>query len=247
MVKLTIIGLLAYLAWPKVLATFLGYKLRWLKYYFKEIRPKKWYKKILVANEQIHLEKQALALFFIFSLWVIHAFVIFGKMQPLGLIPRSLNGMVGIITSCLFHNSLNHLFGNSIGLLLFLPLFIFVRRNNIATCLFLMVLFNGIMMWFLARSGMVAGASGLVYSIWGYLILNGILAKDISKIVLSIALVIPTSFMFRGMNPLYVPERVSFEGHFFGMVAGFIVAWICFDRAKHDWIELEAEVALTKL
>ncbi len=110
-----------------------------------------------------------------------------------------------------------------------------------------MILFEGVMAWLMARSGMVVGASGLIYSIWGYLLLNGILAKDIGKVVLSIALVIPTSFMFKGMNPLYVAERVSFEGHFFGMVAGFLVAWICFDRVKHDWIELEAEVPLTKL
>lgn len=247
MIKLTIFGLLTYLAWPSVYSSFIRYRAKWLMYYSKEIKPKPWYKTYLIAKKQMHLEKQALALFFVFSLWVIHAFVIFGKMEPMGLIPRTLQGLVGILTSCLFHAGLNHLLSNSLGLLLFLPIFIFVRRNNIVTCLFLMIFFKGVMGWFLARSGVTIGASGLIYSIWGYLILNGILSKDMSKLVLSISLAVPTSFMFKGMSPLHVGPMTSFEGHFFGMVSGCLVAWICFDRAKHDWIELEAEVPLTKI
>lgn len=110
-----------------------------------------------------------------------------------------------------------------------------------------MIIIKGMLGWSFGRAHPVIGASGLVYALWGYLIFNGILSKEPSKILLSLALAFPTAWMFKGMNPMYTGMRVSFEGHFFGLLAGMIVAWICYDRIKHDWIDLEAEVPLTRV
>jgi membrane associated rhomboid family serine protease len=203
------------------------------------------YKTYSFLQKHVSNNKYIACYFFILILWIVHFLVLSGALQKYGLLPRSFKGFLGIFTFSFFHANFSHLASNSIALALFLPAFIFVRRANIFSCLFLMVLIKGCLIWFLGRNAHLIGASGLVYSIWGYLIFNGILSKDLAKVFLSIALLFPTAFMFKGMNPMYVGRQVSFEGHFFGMVAGIIVAWICFDRVKHDWINLEAEVPLT--
>ncbi len=246
MILFLIFSALFYFYWESINEILLEWQEKVIVFFYKRIEYSAPYQLGSRAYKVMLKNKYLTAFLFIVLLWAIHLLVSLGVIEVFGLRPRSLKGFLGIFTYTFFHGSFGHLIGNSLGLILFLPVFIFVRRQNILFLLFMMILIKGALLWFFARGGQTIGASGLVYAIWGYLIFNGLLSKDLSKIFLSCALIIPSASMFKGMNPLYVGTRVSFEGHFFGMVAGMLVAWICFDRIKHDWIDLAPEVPLTQ-
>lgn len=90
--------------------------------------------------------------------------------------------------------------------------------------LFLIALIGGSLTWLMGRDANHIGASGLIFGIWGYLLLAGWFSKSIKYILASITLI----FFYGGMIFGVLPGKpgISFEGHLFGVVAGIMVAWL---------------------
>jgi len=85
------------------------------------------------------------------------------------------------------------------------------------------MLLTGMLVWLFARSGGHAGASALVLGYWSYLISCAIFERSFKNILLAIV----TIFIYGGLLLSLIDLRssTSFEGHFFGFVAGIITAW----------------------
>lgn len=166
-----------------------------------------------------------LPLRFVGVLWVIHALqVIMGlDLGYLGLYPREIFGLRGIITTPLLHGDWAHLLSNSVPLLMmgFLILF-FYRRVAIGS--FVMIyLLTGILVWLFGRSVFHIGASGLVYGLVAFVFWTGIFRRNLKSIVLSLIVVFYYGSMFMGILP--GQEGISWESHLLGAVAGIFTAF----------------------
>lgn len=163
----------------------------------------------------------------IFPLLTIALFAI-GEWQhisfsSLGIRPRKLDGVIGILTSPLVHGSWDHVLSNALPLWV-LSFYILQNYRSV----FLQVLFYGILMagfwtWLSARDARHIGASGEVYVMFGFLFLSGFLNR--SKRTMGTTLLV--IFMYGGLIWGIFPEKqeISYEGHFWGLVGGLILAW----------------------
>ena len=140
-----------------------------------------------------------------------------------GVYPRSFKGLIGVITSPLIHGDFNHLFNNSIPLLI-LGTSIFYFYKKVALRLsFWIYLMVGIWTWISARESYHIGASGLIYGLFAFLLVSGFIRKNSRLISLSFFVVMVYGSMVWGIFPIKV--NISFEGHLWGFVAGIVLAF----------------------
>jgi membrane associated rhomboid family serine protease len=146
-----------------------------------------------------------------------------GDLRSLGIRPRSISGLIGILFSPFLHANIFHLLSNAIPLLV-----MGAMLNTLDHRLFLyrtiaLVFGSGLFTWLISSSGVVIGASGLVFAYWAYLIVNGIRTKKVKDIAISIlTIVLYGTLLFSLFR--YSPG-ISWAGHFSGAVAGALLAW----------------------
>jgi len=107
-------------------------------------------------------------------LWVVQFFnMLSGNLLcVLGIIPRRIIGLTGIIASPFLHSGFNHLFFNSVPLFLLLT---FLLSFGIATavCVTLTVMImGGGAVWLFGRNAIHVGASGIIMGYMGYMLIN---------------------------------------------------------------------------
>jgi membrane associated rhomboid family serine protease len=157
--------------------------------------------------------------------------------SSLGIYPLSLRGLPGIILAPLIHANFNHLIDNSIPLYL-LMIATWYFYHDVASRVFLFsYLFSGIWLWLGGRSAYHIGASGLIYSFAAFLFVSGIIRNYPRLMAISLLVVFLYGGLVWGLFPL--DERVSFESHIFGLVAGVLMAIYYKNtgpqREQYDW------------
>lgn len=156
-----------------------------------------------------------------------------------GIYPRDISGLKGIFFSPFIHGSFEHLLNNSLPLLILgTALFYFYGKLGVKVA-FILFFLSGLLVWLSGRESYHIGASGLIYAFAGFLFMSGILRREKSLIALSLLVAFLYGSLFWGIFP--VKESISWEGHLWGGVAGFVLAWFYKDdgpqRKKFDWEE----------
>ncbi len=141
-----------------------------------------------------------------------------------GLIPRSSEGLYGIICSPFIHGSWQHLFSNAVPFLFLTFLLLFFSSSHARSYLnFIGIyLLSGIVLWFIGNSAIHIGASGVIYGLASFLVLNGILSKKTRQIIIAIVVVITYSGLIWGIFPSQ--KGISWTGHLSGLLAGIFIA-----------------------
>jgi membrane associated rhomboid family serine protease len=150
-----------------------------------------------------------------------------------GLVPRTLSGMVGIVTMPFLHSGWGHLIGNTIPLCILLFMLMTSRRNS-WDAIGSIVLLGGILLWCFGRSAIHVGASGLVYGLVALLITIGILERNFVSIAVSLLVgFLYGTTLISGVLPT-IGSSVSWDGHLCGAIAGVATAYIIhkFDSTK---------------
>jgi len=185
---------------------------------------------------------------FVSLLWVIHGVAYYAKFEltPFGILPRSVSGLKGILLSPLIHGDLNHLFNNSVPLLLLgWALFYFYRQVAFKVALWSFLL-AGLYTWISARTSYHIGASGLVYALFGFLFISGFIRKYIPLIALSFLVAFLYGSLIWGILPW--DKGVSWEGHFWGLFVGLILAFFYRkqgpQRKEFKWDEDDEELGI---
>ncbi|MGB3587615.1 MAG: rhomboid family intramembrane serine protease [Tunicatimonas sp.] len=139
-----------------------------------------------------------------------------------GVLPRTIRGLIGIITAPLLHGSVAHLVSNTMPVLILgTVLYMFYRR--VATQVFLQCyFFTGILVWLFARTSIHIGASGLIYGLAFFLIFFGLFQRDFKSLLISIVILIFYGGIFYGVLP--TQSYVSWESHLLGGLIGFLNA-----------------------
>ncbi|WP_299820455.1 rhomboid family intramembrane serine protease [uncultured Pontibacter sp.] len=142
----------------------------------------------------------------------------------LGVRPRNIFGLIGIVTSPLIHGDLLHLLSNSFPLVLLSGFILFLHRKVALQVMVLVYVLSGALTWFIGRPSYHIGASGVVYGLAGFLLFNGFLRQNRSAMAVSLAILFLYSGLFYGLIP--TEERISWEGHVAGFVAGLAAALV---------------------
>jgi membrane associated rhomboid family serine protease len=166
----------------------------------------------------------------------------------LGILPRNLSGLIGILTSPLIHGGFSHLISNTAPLII-MGLGIFYFYPKVAYRVFTIVYFGtGILVWIFAREVYHIGASGIIYGFVSFVFFSGIFRKDNRSIALALVVIFLYGGLIWGVLP--VEKGVSWESHLSGAVVGVIAAFI-FRKIdppkKYEWEDEETDTPGSKL
>lgn len=140
-----------------------------------------------------------------------------------GIHPRSFWGLFGIPLSPFLHIGLGHLFSNLVPLLVLGILVRAYGKEKFIAVTAAFVIVGGLFTW-LTSTGIVVGASGLVFAYWTYLITTAIRQKTLKTIFIAGATLVLYGGLIFGLASFR--EGVSWAGHFGGALAGVIVAFL---------------------
>ena len=178
---------------------------------------------LIINQTQANLKILAVILFIP---WVIYFLNLLmnRRLIYLGIIPRRVYGLFGIIFAPVLHGNFNHLFFNSIPLVV---LSNFVLLNGLPYFLwatFSITLISGILIWCFAKSGLHIGASSLITGYWALLVSDILQQGTLTAIILGIICLYYFAGIFLGIFPS--KKGVSWEGHLFGLLAGFATSYL---------------------
>lgn len=163
-------------------------------------------------------------LLFVIIMWVIKLIEIKFNLSfiDLGVLPRRLSGLKGILFSPIIHKDINHLINNSSPVLILGSLLFFFYYKIRYKLLGWLYITSGLFLWSIGRDSFHIGASGLIYALAGFIFFSGLIRNNKRLSALSLVVIFIYGSMFWGVFPTY--EHVSWEGHLSGLVAGLILA-----------------------
>lgn len=160
-----------------------------------------------------------------------------------GVYPRKLSELSGVLTYPFIHANWKHLFNNATALLVLGTMLYYFYRPVASKTLFWVYLLSGCWLWVGGRSNFHIGASGIVYALFGFLFVSGLLRKHLKLMALSLLVVFLYGSLVWGIFP--VDDTVSYEGHLFGLMAGIVVAYVYrkqgVQQPKYSWDLVEVE------
>lgn len=162
---------------------------------------------------------------FVVLIYIVYGISLFTPIANYGIIPRSVNGLIGIITSPFLHGGISHLISNTAPLIILLTVLnYFYPKKSVSVILFTIIV-GGILVWVFARNGNHIGASGLIYGLVAFLVVNGFLEKKFVPVLVSIAVALAYWGLIWGILPS-LESYISWEGHLFGAIAGVLIAFM---------------------
>ncbi len=166
------------------------------------------------------------AWYFVVAIWVICLIevIIPGfNLNALGIRPRSITGLIGIVASPFLHANLFHILSNTFPLII-LPLLVrfSVGREHVVSVMVLGGLGSGLGTWLFGSGGIVVGASGIVYALIGYLFGRAYFSPSIRTWGCAVA----SLFLYSGAlwSFLSFVPYISWAAHFWGFVSGIAIA-----------------------
>ncbi|MFJ8012720.1 rhomboid family intramembrane serine protease [Streptomyces sp. NPDC096339] len=159
-------------------------------------------------------------------LWAIEAvdYATGHALDAYGITPRDPDGLGGILTAPFLHFGFGHVAANSVPLLIFgfVAALSGIRRFLAVSAL--IILADGIGIWLIAAPNTItAGASGLIFGLFGYLVVRGFVERRALGIVVGVVIAaIWGGSFFLGVLP--TNTEVSWQGHLCGLAAGVVTA-----------------------
>jgi membrane associated rhomboid family serine protease len=186
-----------------------------------------------------------LPLFFVVFLWFIFWLEIrfdFDFVEN-GIYPRTLSGLQGVLFSPFIHADIEHLYNNSIPLLILLAALQFFYAEQSLKVVVYGILFSGSVTWIIGRDNYHIGASGLIYVLFSFVFFKGIQTKYNRLVALSLAVIV----VYGGLVWYVFPspeitgnKSISWEGHLGGLLTGFFLSLVYKTPEykkilKYDW------------
>ena len=149
--------------------------------------------------------------------------------RTFGLRPRSLDGVLDILTFPLLHSSLAHLMSNTLPLIIFGFLVFLSGRRVFITALAASWLASGLVVWLIGGASITVGASGLVFGLFAFLLVRGFINRNWWQIVLSVVLFMAYGGILFGVLPT-VASFISWQAHLGGALGGVAAALLLSTR-----------------
>jgi len=178
-------------------------------------------------EKKILLQSLVFPAIFVIAIWLIKFVeLIFDlPLYRLGVFPLSYKGLPGLLFAPLIHGDFAHLYANTIPVFVLTAALFYFYREIAFRVFFLIYLFSNIWLWFGAREVYHIGASGLIYGLAAFLFISGLIRKNPPLMAISMFVAFLYGSFIWGIFPEFFPEKnISFEGHFWGIIAGIFIA-----------------------
>ena len=140
-----------------------------------------------------------------------------------GIVPRTTEGLLGVVLSPFLHASIRHLSANASSLLVLLTLLFWDRRYRPVETLTLIWLLSGLGTWLIGRADTVhVGASAIVYGLVIYLVTAAYWLRSWRCFFVGLVVLLVYGPILYGVFPRNGP--VSWEAHLSGACVGLLVA-----------------------
>ena len=158
-------------------------------------------------------------------LYVVYFIGLFVPITKFGIVPRTTNGLIGVFTAPFLHGGIRHLLSNTIPLITLLIVLNTIYPTKTLAVFLFVTLAGGMLVWIFGRDANHIGASGLIYGLVAFLIVNGVLEKKYIPILVSIGIGVVYGGLIWGIFPS-VRSYISWEGHLFGAISGVLIAFL---------------------
>ena len=188
-----------------------------------------------------------IALTFVAILWLIQLLNSGLDLRPedFGVRPRQAIGLIGILFAPLVHGDFEHLFANSLPLLVAGTAMMYLYPQSALRVLPAIYFGPGVAVWLFAGGSSHIGASGLVYGLVAYILVAGLIRRDRRAIAASLLI----SFMYGALVWGVLPIRIgiSWQTHLAAALigAGLAIALRHLDvppRRVYSWEEEQSAV-----
>lgn len=155
-----------------------------------------------------------------------------------GLRPRQFDGLIGVFTAPLLHSGAEHLFSNSLPLIVSLTTLLFLYPRSAMRVIPVIWIGSGILAWIIGRESLHFGASGFVYGLLAYVFVGGILRLDMRSVAVSVMVWFLYGSMIWGVLP--IRPNMSWELHLAGAILGVALAivfrhWDVAPVKRYSW------------
>jgi membrane associated rhomboid family serine protease len=162
-------------------------------------------------------------------IWVVYLLNLtpfFPDMTRFGIEPRSVNGLFGVFLAPFLHHNFLHIVSNT-GPMLILPIIIkMIHGHQTFIKIFVAgTLFSGLATWvFSASNSLTVGASGVVFTMIGFLIGGAFIKPSIINVIATSFTVVLYSGAFFSLFS-FIPG-VSWIAHLSGFITGMLMAYL---------------------
>ena len=173
---------------------------------------------------------------FVLLIWLVEIanWLIFkGTLDQLGVQPRSLIGLRGVLLMPFLHGGVGHLIANTIPFLVLGALIMLGGVSSFFTVSAVIILVSGVGVWLLGSADSVhLGASGLVFGFFGFLVTRAYFERSPGSILLALIAIIFYGGIIWGILPLQT--GVSWLAHLFGFIGGVLAAYLLSKRRRSN-------------
>lgn len=144
-----------------------------------------------------------------------------------GIVSRevSVRSFLGIFFSPFLHANMGHILANSLPLFVLITTLVTMYPRLAIKVIVLSILCGGTLVWIFGRGQVICiGASGLIFSLIGFLIFNMIFRKDWKSFLIGIFIGLMYGTCLLGIFPS--DPHISWEGHLFGFISGVLLAFL---------------------
>ncbi|MEL6157806.1 MAG: rhomboid family intramembrane serine protease [Cyanobacteria bacterium J06623_5] len=180
-------------------------------------------KRSIVGEFRLQIRTLLSVVALLWAIEIIDQLLFRGGLDQLGIRPRSLSGLWGILFAPFLHGDFAHLLANTIPLVSLGWLIMLRETGDWLVVSIIAALVSGIGTWLIGSPYSVhIGASGVVFGYFGYLLLRGYFERSIVAIAFSLLV----TFLYGGIIWGVLPTQpgVSWEGHLFGFIGGILAA-----------------------
>ena len=147
--------------------------------------------------------------------------------QSLGIYPRKLSSLPGIVSHVFIHQNWAHLINNAVPLFVLSWCFYYFYRELFWLGSLMLWLSCGLTTWLIGREGWHIGASGLIYAYSFFLFFSGMIRGHKPLMAVSFVVVFLYGSTLWNMFPWGEFNRdISWEGHLSGALSGLLWALI---------------------
>ncbi|HEY0697436.1 MAG TPA: rhomboid family intramembrane serine protease [Micromonospora sp.] len=140
-----------------------------------------------------------------------------------GIIPRRIDGLDGIFFGPFLHHGFDHLYSNSVPLILLGTFVLAAGARRFLWSTLLIAFVSGLGVWLTGSpNSVVVGASGVIFGYLGLLLTRGVVERSWWN--LGVVLLVALLYGWQLVGILPADPQISWQGHLFGFLGGIVAA-----------------------
>ena len=179
-------------------------------------------KRSLVGSVKLQVRTLATIVAVLWGIEIVDFAFFGGALNNLGIKPRRVEGLWGILFAPFLHGDFLHLIANTLPLVSMGWLIMLRDESDLVAVTIITALIGGVGTWLIGTPATHIGASGVIFGYFGFLLLRGYFERSLVAIAFSIVV----AFLYGGIIWGVLPSQpgISWEGHLCGFIGGIIAA-----------------------